>query len=104
MSARMSTMGAARRVDEDRVALHLRDGRSVDHFARFISQRTMQADHVADGQQILQALDSIDADGDLGATRHIRVIGDDVHAEGLGAESSSDADASEADHAEDASA
>ena len=53
-SARMSTMGAARHVDEDRVALHLRDGCGVDHFARFVSQRAMQADHVADGQQILQ--------------------------------------------------
>jgi hypothetical protein len=103
MSARMSTMGAARRVDEDRVALHLRDGCGVDHFARFVSQRAMQADHVADGQQILQALDSIDADGDLGAARRIRVVGDDVHTEGLGAESGSDANASEAYDAEDPS-
>ena len=64
----------------------------------------MQADHVAHGQQTLQALDAIDADGDLGAARHIRVVGDDVHAEGLGAESGRDADAPEADDAEDAPA
>jgi hypothetical protein len=38
----------------------------------------MQADHIADAQQALQALDAIDADGDLGATRYLRVIGDDV--------------------------
>ena len=64
----------------------------------------MQADYVARGQQTLQAFNAIDADGDLGAARHIRVVGDDGHAEGLGAESGRDADPPEADHAEDAPA
>ena len=61
----MSTMAPARCVDEDRVALHLPNGRAVDHLARFIGQRAMQADDVADGQQILQGLNAIDADRDL---------------------------------------
>ena len=47
-----------------------------------------------------EALDAIDADGDLGAARHIRVIGDDAHAERLGADGGGDADAPEADDAE----
>src|SRR5271154_4178604 len=97
---RSASMSAARRIDEDRVAFHLRQRRRVDHGACFIGQRTMQADDVARSQQLIQVLDAIDADGDLDAARDVGIVGYDIHTERFGADRGRDADASEPDDAE----
>ena len=92
---------AARRVDQKGVLLHRSELGRADHVPGFLGQRAMEADHVALGEQVVERLDPPHAGGDLDAGDRIGIVGDHLHAEGLGAERRGDADPAEADDAED---
>ena len=90
----------ARRADYHASFRHALQHRPRDHAARFQRQRRMDRQRVGLLHQRLERAYALDADAELGAVRHVRVVGNDAELESLCPQRRRRADAAEADDAE----
>ena len=73
--------GAAGGVHQIRAARHSGDGSGVDHPARFVGERTVEAHDVGLREQLLQVLHATDTEGLVAAVRHVGIVERHIHAE-----------------------
>jgi hypothetical protein len=89
----------ARAIEEPHALLALRERRFVDHVLGLLGQRHVNRDVIGFGQQFIER-DSLDLHGLGPGRRKVRIVGHDIHAEGLGALGDLGADAAETHDAE----
>src|SRR5690606_9426628 len=90
---------AARRVDDDRRALHARQLASADQAVRRFGQRNVQRNDVGLLDQVVER-DTLDVELERTLVGQVRITHDDVHAEGTCASCNLSTDAPCADETE----
>ncbi len=97
---RLVDEAAAGAVDEPRARLHPRDALGGEDVRGLLGLRQVQGDEVGAGEQVVEVLDALDAEGDGALGGEEGVVGDDLHLQPDGARGDHRADVAAADEAE----